>query len=79
MRVKLFARTDGGQVREHNEANGLVADLTKKARGLMEANRPAAIQAHGALFAVCDGMGGAAAMMADRQPARRRHPLRANG
>ncbi len=61
VRVKLFARTDVGQVREHNEDNFLVADLTKKARGLMEANRPAAIQAHGALFAVCDGMGGAAA------------------
>jgi protein phosphatase len=61
VRVKLFARTDVGQVREHNEDNFLVADLTKKARGLMEANRPAAIMEHGALFAVCDGMGGAAA------------------
>jgi serine/threonine protein phosphatase PrpC len=61
IRVKLFARTDVGQIREHNEDNFLVADLTRKARGLLEANRSLAIGPHGALFAVCDGMGGAAA------------------
>src|SRR3954452_19204120 len=61
VRVKLFARTDVGQIREHNEDNFLVADLTRKARGLLEANRSILVGPHGSLFAVCDGRGGAAA------------------
>ena len=61
VRVKLFARTDVGQVREHNEDNFLVADLTRRSRGLLEANRATVLGAQGALFCVCDGMGGAAA------------------
>lgn len=61
VRVRLFARTDVGQVREHNEDNFLVADLTRKSRGLLEANRTTMLGPQGALFAVCDGMGGAAA------------------
>jgi len=61
VRVQLFARTDVGQVREHNEDNFLVADLTRRSRGLLEANRATVIGNQGAVFAVCDGMGGAAA------------------
>jgi serine/threonine protein phosphatase PrpC len=61
VRLKLFARTDVGQIREHNEDNFLVADLSKRSRGLLESNRVASVGPFGHLFAVCDGMGGAAA------------------
>lgn len=61
IRMKLFARTDVGQIREHNEDNFLVADLTKRTRGLLDANRAGDVSGHGSIFAVCDGMGGAAA------------------
>ena len=30
--IEVFGRTDVGQVREHNEDNFLVADLTRRAR-----------------------------------------------
>jgi len=59
--LRLFARTDVGQVREHNEDNFLVADLTRRSRGLLEGNRSGTVGIHGNIFAVCDGMGGAAA------------------
>jgi protein phosphatase len=59
--VRLFGRTDVGQVREHNEDNFIVADLTKNSRGLMEADRKQLVGERGTLLGVCDGMGGAAA------------------
>ncbi len=61
IRLKLFARTDVGQIREHNEDNFLVADLTSRARGQLDGKGVTQLGKHGALFAVCDGMGGAAA------------------
>jgi protein phosphatase len=61
LRLRIFARTDVGQVREHNEDNFLVADLTRGTRGLLESNRAITIGNAGGIFAVCDGMGGAAA------------------
>jgi protein phosphatase len=59
--LRLFGRTDVGQVREHNEDNFLVADLTKGSRGLKDFERTQAVGVRGTLLGVCDGMGGAAA------------------
>ncbi len=61
IRIHLFGRTDVGQIREHNEDNFLVADLTRRSRSLMEADRHQVVAERGTLLAVCDGMGGAAA------------------
>jgi serine/threonine protein phosphatase PrpC len=61
IRVRLFGRTDVGQIREHNEDNFLVADLTRKSRSLMEGDRVQTVSSRGTLMGVCDGMGGAAA------------------
>jgi PPM family protein phosphatase len=61
IRVRLFGRTDVGQIREHNEDNFLVADLTRKSRSLMETDRVQAVAERGTVLGVCDGMGGAAA------------------
>ncbi|MDI1448698.1 Stp1/IreP family PP2C-type Ser/Thr phosphatase [Polyangium sp. 6x1] len=61
IKLRLFGRTDVGQVREHNEDNFIVADLTKASRGLMETDRNQVVGERGVLLGVCDGMGGAAA------------------
>ncbi len=61
VRLRLFGRTDVGQVREHNEDNFIVADLSKESRGLMETDRNQLVGERGTLMGVCDGMGGAAA------------------
>jgi serine/threonine protein phosphatase PrpC len=48
-------------VREHNEDNFLIANLTNGERGEREASLTDVVGEGGLLFAVCDGMGGAAA------------------
>jgi protein phosphatase len=59
--MRVFGRTDVGQIREHNEDNFLVADLTRRSRGLLEGDREQIVGEWGSVVGVCDGMGGAAA------------------
>ncbi len=59
--VEVFGRTDVGLVREHNEDNFLVADLTARNRSLKPEVRNHTLGPYGSIFVVCDGMGGAAA------------------
>lgn len=62
IRVVYYGTTDVGLIREHNEDNFLVADLDGSVRGLGEEPlRRIKLGTRGAVFAVCDGMGGAAA------------------
>ncbi|HET9958603.1 MAG TPA: Stp1/IreP family PP2C-type Ser/Thr phosphatase [Polyangiaceae bacterium] len=61
IRIRLFGRTDVGQIREHNEDNFLIADLTRRSRSLMETDREQIVGERGTAIGVCDGMGGAAA------------------
>ena len=59
--VRVFGRTDVGQMREHNEDAFVVADLTRGNATLQPEVRSHAIGQRGSLFMVADGMGGAAA------------------
>ena len=59
--VRVFGRTDVGLVREHNEDNFLIADLALGNRSIKPEVRTHTVGDKGSLFAVCDGMGGAAA------------------
>ncbi len=59
--VEVFGRTDVGLVREHNEDNFLVADLTAGNRSIRPEVRSHCVGPKGSIFTVCDGMGGAAA------------------
>ncbi|MEM9694086.1 MAG: protein phosphatase 2C domain-containing protein [Myxococcota bacterium] len=59
--VVLFGQTDVGQVREHNEDNLLIADLSAKSRFEETEQTEMRVGEGGLLLAVCDGMGGAAA------------------
>jgi protein phosphatase len=62
IRIRYYGCSDVGLVREHNEDNFIVGDLTGGKRGL-ENDEPAelVLGKRGAIFSVCDGMGGAAA------------------
>jgi protein phosphatase len=59
--VRVFGRTDVGMIREHNEDNFLIADLSQGLRSIKPEIRQHSVGDMGTLFAVCDGMGGAAA------------------
>ena len=59
--VSVFARTDVGLLREHNEDDFLVADMTHGRRALMPDVQNHTLGPGGSLLVVCDGMGGAAA------------------
>jgi serine/threonine protein phosphatase PrpC len=60
--IEVFGKTDVGLVREHNEDNFLIADVTAGTR-TAEARAPFNFKLgeKGAALLVCDGMGGAAA------------------
>jgi PPM family protein phosphatase len=62
IRTRYFGTTEVGLVREHNEDNFMVADLSSEMRDLPEGgSRTAPVGERGIVLAVCDGMGGAAA------------------
>ena len=61
IRVNLFGRTDVGQIREHNEDNFVIADLTRKTHSALDRDRRSVVGPSGSILGVCDGMGGAAA------------------
>ena len=60
--IEVFGKTDVGLIREHNEDNFLVADVTSAMRS-NEIAEPLQMRLgdKGILLLVCDGMGGAAA------------------
>src|SRR5438874_3404510 len=61
IKIEVFAKTDLGRTRDHNEDKFLIADLTKKAASLLPEVRRHDIGPRGTLLVVADGMGGAAA------------------
>src|SRR5947208_15055591 len=61
IKVEVFAKTDLGRTRDHNEDRFLVADLSRREASLQPAVREHEVGELGSLFVVADGMGGAAA------------------
>src|SRR2546427_9630930 len=60
VKVEVFAKTDRGRTRDHNEDRFLVADLTRQEASLLPDVREHDVGERGSLFVVADGMGGAA-------------------
>ncbi len=62
IKITAFGKTDVGLIREHNEDNFLLADVDAGLKtSSLDDNLQFTLGAKGALFLVCDGMGGAAA------------------
>lgn len=61
IKVEVFAKSDVGKARDHNEDRFLVADLTRREASLQPSVRIHEVGDRGSLFIVADGMGGAAA------------------
>lgn len=63
--ITMFGQTDVGLVREHNEDNFMIADISASVRGgvkgLDDRLLKHKVGPRGTVFTVCDGMGGAAA------------------
>jgi serine/threonine protein phosphatase PrpC len=62
IKITVFGKTDVGLIREHNEDNFLLANVeTGQRTSSPEENLQFTLGPKGAIFLVCDGMGGAAA------------------
>jgi protein phosphatase len=59
--IRVFAKSDLGKTRDHNEDNYLVADLSKRDITAPVSEREYELGERGLLLVVADGMGGAAA------------------
>ncbi len=59
--LRVYGCTDVGQLRDHNEDNFLVADLSNVVGASDGGTATIEVGSGGVLLAVCDGMGGAAA------------------